>query len=323
MTIKRNISFAYGEQVFEIPNAWDLLSMDQFLNLYKNIQLYTDGQLSVGMVKVLYICDVMGWNPKKIKGDDALCNLTMLADQVTFIFNIVYPEAVLNVLNAEEQSFFRKVLPERSIQPIARYLAKQPYEYALDSCFCAQLLPKITISGKDFYSYKINTSYDALTCSLVAIQYLEARSLVSGKKEQLPLLASILYQDGKYESSKAHDQAILFASLDESILEAIAFNFISMNNYIFQRTQYKLLTQGKSKSESSMSVGATESLYNLSADGYGDINTIEQMNLLQYLSINRKKTIESVRSLNDAQVKITDIAEKTGLPIHIIDEILK
>jgi len=323
MTIKRNISFAHGDKVFEIPNAWDLLSPDQFLNLYKNIQLYTDGKLSVGMVKVLYICDVMGWNPKKIKGDDALCNLAMLADQVTFIFNIVYPEAVLNVLNAEEQSFFRKVLPERSTQPIARYLAKQQYEFALDSCFCAQLLPKITISGKDFFSYKINTSYDALTCSLVAIQYLEARSLVGGRKEQLPLLASILYQDGKYESSKAHDQAILFASLDESILEAIAFNFISMNNYIFQRTQYKLLTQGKSNTESSMSVNATDALYNLSADNYGDINTIEQMNLLQYLSINRKKTIESVRSLNEAKVKTTDIAEKTGLPIHIIDEILK
>jgi hypothetical protein len=323
MTIKNNILIAYQDTTFQIPNAWELLTPEQYLNLYKNIQLYSDGQLSVGMVKILYICDIMGWNPRKIKEEDSLCNLSMLADQVTFIFNIVYHDDVLKGLSDKEKSFFSKVIPERSEQAIARYLSKQDYFFALDSCFCAQLVPKVIIDGYEFQSYNINNSFGTLTCSLVAIQYLEAKELLGGKKEQLPLLASILFQRGPYDSAMAHDQAVLFASLPEYILEAIAFNFLCFNNYLFRKTEYRLLTEGKPKHEGAMSIGATASLYNLCSDGYGDINTIEQINILEFLSINRKKTIETVRSLNESKLKITEISDNTGLPIHIINEILK
>jgi hypothetical protein len=46
------------------------------------------------------------------------------------------------------------------------------------------------------------------------------------------------------------------------------------------------------------------------------------MNVIQYLTILRKKIIDTVRSLHAAQMDKVDIARETRLPIHIINEIL-
>jgi len=62
-------------------------------------------------------------------------------------------------------------------------------------------------------------------------------------------------------------------------------------------------------------------LYNLSADGLGNSDEVEQMNLIKYLTIMRKKLIESVKSLKAANMDNAKIAEETGLPIHIITKI--
>lgn len=65
-----------------------------------------------------------------------------------------------------------------------------------------------------------------------------------------------------------------------------------------------------------------DGIYNLSADGLGDVSAIEQMNILTYFTILRKKLIESVVAMNDAQMDITDIASKTGLSIPLIRKML-
>ena len=74
--------------------------------------------------------------------------------------------------------------------------------------------------------------------------------------------------------------------------------------------------------QAAISTGALESLYNLSSDGLGDVYTVERMNILQYLTILRKKLIDTVRSLHSAKMEKIDIANETGLPIYIINDIL-
>ena len=103
---------------------------------------------------------------------------------------------------------------------------------------------------------------------------------------------------------------------------AIAFNFQAFVNYLFTKTQFKLLTEAKETRKSTISTGALESLYNLSADGLGDIDKVEQMNVIQYLTILRKKLIDTVRSLHAAKMENVDIEKETGLPIRIINQIL-
>lgn len=316
---------AKGTQ-YSIPNSWEGITPYLFQSLIHDIGLMAKGKLSVAMVRVNYVCRVMGWKLKKIKDSDGWANLAWLAEQVTFPFTIVYPDndAALQDLDSDTRKLCKRIPPHRLTGiTIARYLSKLPYNYAVDSCFCKQMIPVTRFNDDELYSaYTIDTSFNRLTCSLTALQFIEARSLIGGSLEQLPLLAAILYYPDRYSSDGAHSLAHKFVKLPVDELTAIAFNFQAFVNYLFTKTEFKLLTEAKNTKVSAISTGALESLYNLSSDGLGDVDTIERMNILQYLTILRKKLIDTVRSLHSAKMEKVDIANETGLPIHLINDIL-
>lgn len=316
---------AKGTQ-YSIPNSWEGITPYLFQSLIHDIGLMAKGKLSVAMVRVNYVCRVMGWKLKKIKDSDGWANLAWLAEQVTFPFTIVYPDndAALQDLDSDTRKLCKRIPPHRLTGiTIARYLSKLPYNYAVDSCFCKQMIPVIRFNDEELYSaYTIDTSFNRLTCSLTSLQFIEARSLIGGSLEQLPLLAAILYYPDRYSSDGAHSLAHKFVKLPVDELTAIAFNFQAFVNYLFTKTEFKLLTEAKNTKVSAISTGALESLYNLSSDGLGDVDTVERMNILQYLTILRKKLIDTVRSLHSAKMEKIDIAKETGLPIHIINDIL-
>lgn len=323
--LNQTIDFTVKGTQYSIPNSWEDLTPYLFQALIRDISLMAKGEVSIAMVRVNYVCRVMGWKLKKIKDPDGWANLAWLAEQVTFPFTIVYPDndAALQDLDSETRKLCKRIPPHRLTGiTIARYLTKLPYNYAVDSCFCKQLIPAIYLDDESYSAYKIDTSFNRLTCSLTALQFIEARSLIGGSLEQLPLLAAILYYPDRYSSDGVHSLAHKFVKLPVDELTAIAFNFQAFVNYLFTKTEFKLLTEAKNTKVSAISTGALESLYNLSSDGLGDVDTIERMNILQYLTILRKKLIDTVRSLHSAKMEKIDIAKETGLPIHIINDIL-
>ena len=91
---------------------------------------------------------------------------------------------------------------------------------------------------------------------------------------------------------------------------------------MFTRTPFSILSAGKDEPLPAICTGMLESLYNLSQDGIGDLTTVERMDCITYLIILRKKLIESVKTMRDYKIEKTEISEKTGLPIKIINKIL-
>lgn len=324
MNQKQYIEFCDRKnRCYKIPNAWSLLNQQEYIFLCSLLRQFAIGKMSAGLVKSLFVCKIMSWNPQKIKSSLSLCNLAALADQVTFIFNINYPDSVLSVLSEKEKIYFKKVAPDHSDLTIARYLATQNYTFSVDSVFCAQLLPVLEIGRRKFNGYTINTNMGGFTTSLRAQQYIDACELVNAEEKTLPILASILYFEGQYSSIAAHERAGIFKNLPAEILEAIALNFIAFNNFILKSPAYKILSEGKKTEKNVMALGPTESLYNLAGDGYGDLASVQQMNLLEYFDLNKKKTIDAVRSMNEANIKILDIVSKTGLSLSTIENIIK
>lgn len=319
------IEFTAKDTTFRIPNAWEELSPYHYSGLISDILKMATGKLSVAMVKTKHVCRVMGWDPKKIKDEQSFQNLAWLAEQVTFPFVIVYPDndEALNGLDPATRKLCKRIPPHLLTGvTISKYLSRLDYKYAIDSCFCKQMRSGVTIDDDIYLSYKIDTSFGHLTCSLTALQFIEARNLISGPLDQLPLLAAILYYPDRYSSDGAHELANSFKTLPNKTLQEIAFNFQAFVNYIFTRTEFKLLTEPKNTKVSAISTGALESLYNLSSDGYGNIDTVEHLNIIQYLAILRKKLIDTVRSLDAAKLDKTKIAEETGLSITTINNIL-
>lgn len=323
----KTIDFSCKNKLYSIPNSWDQITPTLYLQLIKDILRMSRGELSPAMLRVNFVCNAMEWNPSRIKDEEALANIAMLSEQVDFILNIAYPDndAALADLDSDTRKLFKKKAPEKVLGNImAQYLRRLDYRYCVDDCWCAQLIPFVQIGKKNILKgYTINTSFSMLSCSLTALQYIEARSLLD-HTDSLPLMASILYSDPdiKYSSYLAHQRATEFANLSPEFLYGIMLNFRAFNNYLFTKTDFSLLTASRLEEKKLISTGALESLYNLSADGYGSAEEVEQMNIIQYLTILRKKIIESVRSMHTAEMKITDIEKETGLPIQILKQII-
>lgn len=323
--MENHIEFCVKDTTYRIPNAWKTLSSYQFSGLIRDILRMAAGKISVGVVKVNHVCRVMDWNLSKIKDEQAYQNLAWLAEQVTFPFIIVYPhnDEALDGLDPATRKLCKRIPPHQLTGvTIAKYLSRLDYKYAIDSCFCKQMRSGVTIGDEVYTSYKIDTAFGHLTCSLTALQFIEARNLINGPFNQLPLLAAILYYPDRYSSDGAHQLAGTFKLLPDEILQEIAFNFQAFVNFLFTRTEFKLLTEPKNTKVSAISTGALESLYNLSSDGYGNIDTVEHLNIIQYLAILRKKLIDTVRSLDAAKLNKAKIAEETGLSITTINNIL-
>lgn len=286
--MKKTISVRANGKVYEIPNSWELLTSDQYLKLIELLSLMENGQYPPGAVKCLFLCYMMKWDLNRIKRDEkVLENFMSIASQITFIFQ------------------------------------EKDDKFVLDLCFCRQQLPLIFIDKKAYYGYDINTDFQSLTCSLTALQYIEARQLLDMGEESLPLLAAVLYfGKGQYSSEKAQKLALQFRKLPANTLRAIALNFTAVNNFLFSKTEFSLLTKFLPQKGSSITTDATDALYDLSKDGLGNASQVEKMNVLTYLRILRKKTIEGVKSLKASGMEMAKIADEVGLPLEIVKQII-
>ena len=267
----------------------------------------------------------MKWQKRRFRTEEQVANLIAISEQLTFLFLIQYPDnnEVLENVNKETYELCRRVDPFRLNIPIARVLRRLEYQYVVDLCFCAQLIPTISINNRTYHAYKIQKDYGTLTCSLTALQYIEARSLIEQGEKSLPLIAAILYYPEKeYSSEHAHALAKEFEVLPLEMLTAISFNFQAFNSYLFSKTAFSLLTKFKIKPEHPITTDASDALYDLSKDGLGDSRQIEQMNLLTYLKVLRKKTIDAVRDMKGFGWDKVKISNEVGLPVSIINEIV-
>lgn len=320
----KDIELIYHGQPFTIANRWDGLTPEQYVHLVRDIMLMAAGQLSPGEVRIRLLCDMMGWDVAKIRNEDAIANILAISERLTFLFTISYPDnnAALDGLSPQDRELCRRVDPYRLPKQLSRRLSKLDYRYTVDLCFCHQQLPTVIIDGKTFYAYRIDTGFQQLTVSLTALQYLEARELINAGEKSLPMMAAILYHPGDYDTESAHSLATEFAKLPKDTLQAISWNFQALNNFLFTKTSFSLLAKFKEKKPSPIATDAGDALYDLSSDGLGNSREVERMNVLTYLRILRKKTIDTVRQMRGMKMDTPTISTETGLPIEIINDII-
>lgn len=323
--MKKDISLIYKGKIHFIPNHWDAMNDCQFIRLVGDFLRMAAGEISAGEVRINWLCDIMGWNKRKFHSEEQIANLVAISEQLTFMFQINYPDnnSVLDGVDEDSYELCRRIDPYRLNIPLARVLRRLDYQYVIDLCFCAQLIPSVQIDGRSFPGYRIETSFGTLTCSLTALQYVEAQGLIERGEESLPLLAAILYYPEKeYNSERAHELANDFAKLPLETLTAISFNFQAFNNYLFSKTSFSLLSKFAHKPKQPITTDASDALYDLSKEGLGNAKQIEQMNVLTYLKVLRKKTIDAVKDMKGFGWDKLKISEEVGLPISVIDKIL-
>jgi hypothetical protein len=311
-----------------IPSKWEELDSRQFIYLAGLLNNLATGSISVAEVRMLFLCHCLHVNISRKKlTHDAYANIYAISLQLKFIFSIEYDPKDIEAVSLETRKLIRKTpaseLPET---PEIRFCKRLTHKYVIESVFCRQLLPVVKIGKyKAAKGYTVNISFGVLSTSLTALQFIEASEILSSEQSALkmPLLASILYSPLPYNSEAAHANATRFANIQASVLTAISINFQAFTAYLFKRSEFALLNHSKPGKAASISTGMLETLFNLSSDGLGDAATIKQLNVIEFLTIMRKKLIESVRTMNDMGKKLPDIEEETHLPIEIIKNIVQ
>ena len=322
--MKKFIILSHHAKEVRIPNSWELLTSTQYLKLVNYLLRMDRGELSPAEVRIYFVCDLLGLDVHKVEDGLAMENLLAISEQLTFLFRIVYPDhnKALQQLPLEEYKVCQRIDPHKLAYPYAKELEQLDYRYTIDLCFCHQLLPEIYADKERYQGYKVSTDFKTLTCSLTALQYIEARSLLDMGEEELPLLAAILYYPGEYSSEGAQRLAHKMAVLPKATLQAISLNFQAVNNFIFLKTSFSLLTKFVSRKDAPINTDAADALYDLAKDGLGTTAQLEQMNLLTYLRILRKKTIEGVKSLKTSGMDVVKISNEVGLPLNIVKQIV-
>lgn len=316
------IEFEVGEKVVAIPSEWDDLSESQLKSLCKRIRQFQQDEISIAECRMLWVCDILGVNLSKIpyrKQGNASDNLYMMSRQVTFFTQIKFEDGKLDAVSPLLKKLIRKTPPDDlPYSPEVAYLRRLPYDYDIDAVFFANLIPEVKIGDKTFKGYTATYSDGVLDTSLTAIQYITAAELLStignGDSDKLPVLASVLYADIAQKN--------LFKALDTETLEAIAFNFQAVVLFLFTKTEFSILWKGgRSKSKGTITLSAADTLYDLSASGYGTPEQVENLSLLRYLRILKKNIISAVTMLREMGNDDGEIAEKTHLPANIISQI--
>ena len=297
---KEDITIMSGSQTAVIPNSWQGVTPDVFQKFVSNLAEHYAGNITVADIRRRYVLDVMGWRLSRIHDADALATIISIADRITFLFT-------------EEN---------QSLTPNLN--------------FFAQFVPTIKIGTTEYNAYTVSTAYNNLTTSLTALQFIEAQQILqqpqsriatvpgssAAGQSSLPFLAAILYCPPPYNSATAQRLADKMQQLSPVTLMAIQMNFIAFTTALYSQTEFALLAKFQPKKQSPIATDMADALYDLCADGLGTHEEVEQMNLLTYLRILRKKTIEAVRQMRSMEWDVIRISQETTLPVSVIQQII-
>lgn len=294
---QQDITIMSGSQTAVIPNSWQGVTPDVFQKFVSNLADHYAGNLTEADIRRRYVLDVMGWRLSRIHDTDTLATVVALADRITFLFT-----------------------PQQN--PTTTYPHLQPPTTSPNLNFFAQFVPTVKIGTTEYQAYSVSTAYNNLTTSLTALQYIEAQQALQQGTPSLPMLAAILYCPQPYSSTLAQQLAEKMQQLPAVTLMAIQMNFIAFTTALYTQTEFALLSKFQPKKQSPIATDMADALYDLCADGLGTHEQVEQMNLLTYLRILRKKTIEAVRQMRSLEWDVIKISQETTLPVSVVQQII-
>ena len=197
----KDIELAYQGRIHRVPNRWEGMSSENYISLVADLLHMAGGQLSAGEVRINHLLRLMGWDKRKFRTEEQIANLVAISEQLTFLFQINYPDnnAALDGVSGEAYERCRRVDPYRLQLPIARVLRRLDYRYVVDLCFCAQLLPSVRVKEHDYKGYTVKTpcprSCSRLSRSIfrrsTAICSIRPRSRYSPSSSPSPLALSL------------------------------------------------------------------------------------------------------------------------------------
>lgn len=316
-----------GDQQHTIKDRWEELDAVEFIYLFKLLEQYNRGELSVGDLRTKMVLKLLNLERVRVKSYMQESrfeeNVYHLQSQLTFIFRIVYDDKRFNGLSAALKRELERHEPyEMSDIPEERLAARFKRHYEVDSVFCRNLISQL----KGVPGYSITNQGGILTTSLTAARFCDAVTISDSfiKRNDLRLLdtlVSILYFEGAYEPTEAHKRACFFNDLPRHVKQAVFFNFQAVLSFLYNRTKYRVLFSKSGKPAGVYSSGLSGSLITMGKE-YGGVQAVGNAGLIDFLEMMVDSLVNYVRELKAMDKSVVEIAEKTKLDVQTVNEML-
>ena len=319
------LTIYFGQHSYQIQDQWEDLTPDQFIHLVDLLTSFTNGDLTTDMVRTLFFLKVAGIKPRRIRSKEKeelySENVFRISRRLNFMFRVVYEnEKAIQSMNPEVRHELLRWLPEEieGDIPELRIARKLKKHIEIDCIFAKNLVPEIRMRRAIYPGFRMNRIGEVLNTDLPAGDFIDATTLhdqymKSGSEEILNQMVSLLY---KLPEGVA-------ASIPAGTRAAILFNFRAILLFLTHQTQYGILWKaGKTNQDEKISIGFVDSLYSLAKAGYGDTTRLKTISVVEFLDLLLKEVIDTVKTLKDAKMDLTKIAEVTKLSLNQIQSIL-
>lgn len=322
------ITLYFGDKPYQFPNAWEELTLDQYLTLVRLLGLFWTGSLSMCDLRIAFFRHIAGLEDIRVPGrarERFMDNVLTASRQFDFFFTLDYGNRI-DHLSADVRKMLRKTPPDEILSTSGeiRYARSLEWEYRIDAVWMKNLLPMIRLGERELQGWSAHLEGGALTTSMTSYQFAQGYDLLTaisdgGSRRAMALLVGLLY------GADTDDAALVerIGQLPDDILQAVILNFQAFVTFIFTRTPFSTLwssRSGTTKKQESLAI--SDSLYGLCKEGYGNYEQVERMPLMTCLGIMRSEMISAVRSMAATDTAPEDIAARMGLSVEQVKKML-
>lgn len=315
----------------KFPTKWEELSPVQFIQIVYLLDQFKQKQMSLKELQLRAYLELTGTNDRRLmKASYEFLekNIFKNLGKMSFIYKILYKDDRYELLSPEMKKKLEKIIPEEVDAAEATLARKFPRSIDIDLCFAKQLIPCIYLGMRRKEGYTFSLTDGVLNTSITAGQYIDAVNALqqfaeTKKEEYLNLLIAILYTT-PYIPEAALSNMQKLKAVPQLVKIAVMLNWQAILTWLTTKTKYKVLfaPAEERKDEKRNILGMSSILYSLVEQGYGDLKSIVDIELLQLFDLMLKNLVQTAREMRDSKMKLPEIAEKLNLKIETLNELL-
>ena len=327
---------SYNNGKYKLPNCWELLTPMQFAKIAKAIYLYISKEKDVVEFRLMVLEAISGYKRSCAKiskeyQEQINCNLLIMSCHIDFVLTPEYvKDEVWNVISLElkkalQDNFPNEIYDAKLIQELIRVQNMLSWQPVINTKLPKNLIPELHVNNEIWHGPVFSLPGGILQTDLMAGEYLDARELVhtfslSGDINHLKQLAAVLYRTDRkiYKTSETQLRMIKLASGFETLLYGIWFQFICWQEYFIKHPVFSILFQSEYDGKNKINLGSSETIYSMSKDGYGTVEEVANMNVVDYLLIQIKYLKDGVGQLRALEKNDAEIARTMELPVETI-----
>lgn len=312
---------SFANRTYQIPESWQELKTDEFIHLVGLLRAYIRGDITADAVRAMFFLHSAGMKPRRIRRQEQANlfseNVYRIARELNFMFRVEYEnQKALAAFPAVIRTLLHRVLPEDidDDSTEVRAARKLRKKLIIDATFGIILIPEIKLRRKVLTGYTFNLTGNIIQFDLKAGQFIDACTVFdqfneSGDTMYLDMITAILYGNQPIE---------VVRQIPDDTKAAVLFNFQANLMFLQENTDFSVLwwnNSSQAKKRPSNRLGFSDSLYTIAKAGYGDLQNLKELPVIDFLNLLVKELRDAVLALKEAKKNNAEIAEITKLTL--------